>query len=75
TPGSYLVAADAIMARLAGAPRTKPDWTWNHPGAAVEAFLAEDDRFVAAEPAQPFNEGTVTERVTYWPGGWLRRVA
>ena len=74
TPGSYVVVADAIMERLAGAPRSGPDWGTNHPGAAVEAFLAEDDRFVAEAPAPPFNEGMVTERVTYWPGGWLKRV-
>ena len=74
TPGSYVVVADAIMERLAGAPRSARDWATNHPGAAVKDFLAEDDRFVAEDPVPPFNEGTVSERVTYWPGGWLKRV-
>ncbi|HEX8645989.1 MAG TPA: CmcI family methyltransferase [Thermoleophilaceae bacterium] len=74
TPGSYFVVMDAIAGRLAGAPRTGPDWSWNHPGAAIERFLAEDPRFVAEEPPFAFNEGLVTERVTYWPGGYLRRL-
>jgi hypothetical protein len=42
--------------------------------AAIDEFLDEDPRFVRAEPEFPFNEGLVTERVTYWPGGYLRRV-
>src|SRR6185437_13791231 len=29
SPGSYMVACEGIMAELAGAPRTAPDWTWN----------------------------------------------
>ncbi len=74
TPGSYFVVMDAIAGRLAGAPRSRSDWSWNHPGSAIEEFLAEDPRFVAEEPPFAFNEGLVTERVTYWPGGFLRRV-
>jgi cephalosporin hydroxylase len=73
TPGSYFVVMDGIMKSLAGAPRTEPDWAWNNPLGAIEEFLAEDSRFVAEEPTFAFNEGTVTERVTYWPGGFLRR--
>jgi cephalosporin hydroxylase len=73
TPGSYFVVMDAIAGNLPDAPRTEPDWGWDHPGSAIEAFLAEDDRFVAEEPEFAFNEGLVTERVTYWPGGFLRR--
>jgi cephalosporin hydroxylase len=74
TPGSYLVVADGIMERLAGAPRTEPDWSWNNPVSAIAEFLEEDRRFVAEEPSFAFNEGVVTERVTYWPKGFLRRL-
>ncbi|MEA2450021.1 MAG: hypothetical protein QOG63_1953 [Thermoleophilaceae bacterium] len=74
SPGSYIVAADGIMERLIGAPRSEPDWDWNNPLAAIDEFLREDDRFVAEEPAFAFNEGLVTERITYWPRGFLRRV-
>jgi len=74
TPGSYIVAADGIMERLVGAPRTEPDWAWNNPVAAIEEFLRGDERFVAEEPPFAFNEGLVRERVTYWPRGYLRRV-
>jgi cephalosporin hydroxylase len=74
SPGSYLVVADGIMERLGGAPRTEPDWSWNNPLSAIEEFLAGDSRFVAEEPSFAFNEGAVTERVTYWPRGYLRRI-
>jgi cephalosporin hydroxylase len=74
SPGSWFVVMDAIAGRLPGAPRTEPDWSWDHPGSAIELFLAEDDRFVAEEPEFAFNEGLVGERVTYWPGGFLRRL-
>ena len=73
TPGSYIVACDGIMEVVAGAPRTEPDWTWNNPKAAVAAFIAEDPRFAVEEPPFPFNEGAVTERVTYWPSAYVKR--
>jgi cephalosporin hydroxylase len=74
TPRSYLVVADGIMRDVAGAPRTSPDWTWNNPRAAVDEFLAENDSFVREEPAPPFDESAVRTPVTYFGGGWLRRV-
>ena len=74
-PNSYIVACDGIMAQIAGAPRTAPDWSWNNPIQAVDAFLKQHANFVLEEPGFPFNEGKVRERVTYWPHSFLRRVA
>jgi cephalosporin hydroxylase len=73
TRGSYIVAMDGIMGQLAGAPRTHPDWTWNNPKQAALEFAAEHSDFAIVEPGFPFNEGAITERVTYWPGAFLRR--
>jgi cephalosporin hydroxylase len=73
TVGSYIVACDGIMAQVAGAPRTASDWTWNNPSAAARDFVASCSDFVIEEPAFPFNEGMVRERVTYWPGAFLKR--
>ena len=67
--------ATASWRRLAGAPRSAPDWGWNNPLGAVDAFLARHAEFVLEEPAFPFNEGKVRQRVTYWPKAFLRRVA
>jgi cephalosporin hydroxylase len=72
--GSYIVACDGIMAALANTPRSAPDWTWNNPVAAAEAFLARNPDFVCEEPGFPFNEGVVRSRVTYWPKSFLRRL-
>ncbi len=73
--GGYVVACDGIMASLVGAPRSSPDWAWNNPIGAVDAFLARHSEFVLEEPAFPFNEGKVRRRVTYWPKAFLRRVS
>jgi cephalosporin hydroxylase len=74
TAGSYIVATDGIMGDLVGAPRSAPDWDWNNPKAAAEQFAGAHPEFKLEEPAFPFNEGAVTDRVTYWPRAFLRRV-
>ena len=73
--GSYVVATDGIMAQVKGGPRTDDDWDWNNPQSAVHEFVAQDKRFIVEEPAFPFNEGAVTERVTYWPDAFVKRIA
>ena len=73
SPGSYIVACDGIMQQVAGAPRTRPDWSWNNPISAVQNFLESHPEFEACEPQWPFNEGSVRQRVTYWPQAYLRR--
>ncbi len=74
TPGSYIVAMDGIMEDLAGAPRSSPDWSWNNPRQAALEFVAENPDFKIEEPPFAFNEGTITERVTYWPSAFLKRL-
>lgn len=73
SPGSWIVACDGIMGDLVGAPRSRPDWGHNNPRTAAEEFVAADPRFVLEAPATPFNEGEITDRVTYWTGAWVRR--
>lgn len=73
SPGSYIVAMDGIMARVAGAVRTEPSWLSDNPQSAVREFLAEDARFELAPPRPPFNEGAASVRPTYSPNGFLRR--
>ena len=75
TKGSYMVAMDGIMGKVVGAPRTQPDWGWNNPSEAAKEFVGKHPEFVLAEPTFPFNEGAITERVTYWPAGILKRIA
>lgn len=72
--GSYIVAMDGIMERLAGAPRSAPDWSWNNPRQAALEFVAENADFVIEEPQFAFNEGKIKERVTYWPSAFIKRV-
>lgn len=72
-PGSYIVACDGIMKELVGAPRSCSDWGWNNPIDAINEFLQSHSSFESVEPLPPFNEGFTKDRVTYWPGAFLRR--
>ena len=72
--GGYLVATDGIMQQVSGAPRSAPDWDTNNPLCAARDFVASDDRFILCEPEWLFNEGAVRDRVTYWPGCFVKRV-
>jgi cephalosporin hydroxylase len=72
--GSYIVVMDGIMQEFTGAPRTDPDWEWNNPLSAIEQFIADHPEFEVVEPELPFNEGVVSQRVTYFAGGVLQRL-
>lgn len=74
TPGSYIVAADGIMELVAGGPRTKADWSVSNPKAAAIEFTAENPNFEIVEPNWPFNESLISERVTYWPSAFVKRL-
>lgn len=74
TQNSYIVAADGIMEQVVGAPRTQPNWSWNNPKQAALQFVQYNPDFVIEEPNFPFNEGSISGRVTYWPGGFMRRI-
>ncbi len=74
TEGSYIIASDGIMGDVVGAPRTKPDWTWNNPREAGRLFLQNNPDFALVEPPFPFNEGQIKKRVSYWPEAYLQRV-
>jgi cephalosporin hydroxylase len=71
-PGSYLVAMDGIMGELTGAPRTQSDWTWNNPRQAALEFVKENPDFRIEDPKFSFNEGNITQRVTYWPSAFIK---
>lgn len=71
TKGSYIVATDGIMGDLVGAPRSSDDWAWNNPRNAAQEFVAKNPGFSIENPPIPFNEGLITEPVTYWPSAWI----
>ena len=74
TAGSYIVAMDGIMEQLAGAPRTQKDWSWNNPKRAALEFVAANNNFIIEDLPFLFNEGSIAERVTYWPSGFIKRL-
>jgi cephalosporin hydroxylase len=72
--GSYAVATDGIKELVAGGPRTQPNWAWDHPKAAAEAFVARNADFVIEEPKFRFNEGHVAGWISHWSGGFVKRI-
>ncbi len=72
--GSYAVATDGIKELVAGGPRTDPNWTWDHPKAAAEAFVAQNPNFVIEEPEFQFNEGQVDRWISHRSGGFVKRI-
>ena len=73
--GSYIVAMDGIMKDLAGAPRSNADWAWNNPMEAAFEFVKKNHQFIIEEPKFPFNEGNITERVTYCPNAFIKMIS
>jgi cephalosporin hydroxylase len=74
SPGSYIIVMDGIMEKVAGGPRTTPEWRHDNPRQAVLEWVTRNPTFVLEEPRFAFNEGLVTERVTYWPDAFLKRL-
>lgn len=72
--GSYIVAMDGIQKDLVGAPRSGSDWATNNPATAALEFVAANTNFIIEDPKIPFNEGNITEKVTYCPGAFVRRI-
>ena len=75
TKGSLIVAADGIMRDLSDVPGGQPEWAHDHPAAAAHEFLARHPEFEMRQPEWKVNTSPLTENVTYWPDGWLWRIA
>ncbi len=73
TAGSYIVATDGIMWDLADVPRGVPTWATDNPTFAARDFLVKHPEFVLEQPAWPFNESSLDQNITHWPGAWLKR--
>jgi cephalosporin hydroxylase len=77
--GSYIVAADTLMQDMAGLRRWRDDsstddWSWNNPREAAREFAARRDDFSLESPVFAFNESPLSEPVSYWASGWLKRI-
>jgi cephalosporin hydroxylase len=73
TPGSYIVATDGLMEFLDDAPRGQASWRTDNPKAAAEEFAEKHPEFIPGPPPLAFNEGSIQDPVTHWPGAYLRR--
>lgn len=71
--GSYIVATDGSMQEFYDVPRGKAEWREDHPSAAAIEFESRHPEFVLEQPPWPFNESELSQNITHWPQGWLRR--
>jgi cephalosporin hydroxylase len=75
TNGSYIVAMDGhVMEAAARAPRAEADWATNNPNAAVREFVGEHPDFTMETSSFLFNESTLTEAMSGFYGGVLKRI-
>ena len=73
--GSYIVAMDGIQKNLVGAPRSKNDWSWNNAANAAEDFVEKNKESFVIQKRKPiFNEGNITNFITYWPSGYIKKL-
>jgi cephalosporin hydroxylase len=74
TPGSYIVATDGIMSEMHDVPRGSAEWKTDNPTEAAREFAAQHPEFIVEQPPWLFNESTLHENITHWPGAWLKRL-
>ena len=74
TVGSYVVSTDGIMNKLTEVPGGSRAWAEDNPEMAARDFAEENSDFVVKEPGFLFNESELDERVTYWPGAFVKRI-
>jgi cephalosporin hydroxylase len=75
TVGSYIIAADGgIMRATADTPRGLDSWHFDNPREAAVEFCAGHPEFQEEQPPWLFHDGELTENVSYWEGGWLKRI-
>lgn len=72
--GSYLIVTDGFMKDLTDTPRGKSEWRDDNPHLAVLEFLQDHPEFILEEPKWLFNESSLSQVVTHWPGAWLKKV-
>ena len=75
SPGSYAVAMDGhVMQVAADAPQAAAGWATDNPTAAIREFAAAHPEFVLDAMDLLFNESGLTEPMSGFRGGVLRRV-
>jgi len=73
SPGCYLLVADSICADLAHTPAGEAAWKYDHPGTAVDEFLATHPEFTRTRPAPLFTGEFDFTELSYFPSTWLIR--
>ena len=62
------------MRETADTPRGDPSWNWDNPQEAAIEFAGRHPEFRREQPPWLVRDGDLTENVTYWHGGWQKRI-
>jgi cephalosporin hydroxylase len=71
--GSYIVAADGVMERLADVPGGQATWRHDNPAQAAREFAARRSDFALEKPEPRFKGPGYVADLTYFSDAWLRR--
>lgn len=74
-PDDFIVATDGVMNRVTDVPRGRPEWSWDNPEEAADAFLAAHADYERVPAPRPFDESGGLPTPSHWPGAWLRKKA
>lgn len=73
SPGCYVIVADSNLPELANAPKGERAWRSDHPGRAVDEFLAGHPEFLRERPTPLFSTEFDFTGLSYFPMTWLKR--
>jgi cephalosporin hydroxylase len=73
--GSLLIAADGVMRVLSDVPGGHPSWRTDNPASAAREFLARHPSEFVLDMPRPAHARGFAPELTYFPDGWLRRIA
>ncbi len=71
---SYIIVTDGFMKELSDVPKGDKNWALDNPYEASKEFVIQNPDFEIIEFPYTFNESNLTQRVTYWPGCFIKRV-
>jgi len=75
TKDSYITVEDGIMRDLFDVPGGEVGWLSDNPATAVRDFLAAHPEFRLNQAEGAPGAGAMFAPVSYWPDGWLQRIA
>jgi cephalosporin hydroxylase len=72
-PGYYILVQDGNRGDFADVPRGNPEWAHDNGSDAALEFVKTHPEFTIEQPQWPFNESWLTENISFFKNGWIKR--